>query len=387
MNTAPNQLFDKAVHTITVIFLLSLAYSEALKSISLVLMAVFLVYAVSTKRCSITQDRINAVITLHVLVVIVGIWTGINPDESIKQFSDVVKILLVFLFFREIDLKYLSVEKILNFLFYGFVFALSVGVYMYYFQEAQHLKLRSVGSVNRSIVYTVLILMLALPFAYSENKFSTIWKVVSGMAIMGIIIAGSRMALFSLPILLLIFLYLRGRLTIKHIMIITGLSVSFLILVQEFFPGTYLSSRIHQGFSDPVRIQLWVSAIKYFIESCNQSFGIGVGNSMLIDIEAYYDYWNPRWPTTLDNTHQVYLDMLIERGFLGLATFITFIGLIMKRSWSRLKEYPIHLSVFLMSSSILLMGLANITFRYEFALLFVCIAGLSFNKALISKTY
>ena len=381
MNAIPNQLFDKAVYTITVIFLLSLAYSEALKSISLVLMAVFFVYAVSTKRCSITQDRINAVITLHVLIVIVGMWTGINSEESLKQFSDVVKILLVFLFFREINLKFLTVEKILNFIFCGFIFALVMGLYLYYFQGMDFVKLRSVGSVNRSAVYMVLVLMLSLPFAFSENKFRLFWRAVSVLSIVGIILTESRMAIFSLPLLLLLFLYLKNSLSIKGFLIVFILSFTFFLIVNEFFDESGLSTRINQGLNDPVRIQLWEAIIKYFLDKGNLLFGIGIGNNMFIDLKTYigpnfiYD--------TLDNTHNLYLDILVERGFLGFVTFIAFIGLILKYSWGGLKKYPIHLSVFLMLSSILLMGLVNITFRYEFGLLFMCIAGLSLNKSLV----
>lgn len=377
INQEPS-LFDKFVYIVISAFLLSLAYAEALKSISLVLMLALFVYALLSDKASISRDGINTAIVLHMVFVIMGVWVGINPEESLKQFSDVLKILLVFLFFREIDLKFLNIEKILKPLIYGFIFALIVGMYLYYFQGMDFVKLRSVGSINRSAVYMVLILMLLLPFAYRDEAPNIFWKLAVGLTVVGIVSASSRMAMFSLPLLFLCFVYLKDSLRIKHILLVV-LSVVFVAIVPELFPGTRLASRFNQGFDDPARMQLWEASIKYFFDS-NPLLGIGVGNNMFIDLKTYYGP-NAHY-ATLDNTHQLYLDMLVERGILGLTTFAVFIGLIMKNSHNNLKQHPIYISVFLMSFAVLLMGLANITFRYEFGLLFVVAAGLSLNKSL-----
>lgn len=379
MNSQAINTFDRLIYITVSIFLLSLAYSEALKSISLVLILALLLYALISGRAKISMDGINSAIILHVLFVVVGVWFGINAEESIKQFSDVLKILLVFLFFREIDFKLLDFEKLLNLLLYGFIFALALGLYAYYFQGMDFVKLRSVGSINRSAVYMVLILMLLLPLIYGNNRVHIFKGVVAGLTIVGIILAASRMAMFSLPALLLLFLYLKNLLKFRYIVAIAIASALFVMMIPELFPGTRLAARLDQGFSDPARIEIWMASIKYFIDN-NILFGIGVGNSIFINPQDYYG--SDALFSMVDNTHQLYLDMLLERGLLGFATFIGFIGLIMRHSWTFLERHPIYTSVLLMSSSILLMGFANITFRYEFGLLFVTIVGLSLNKSL-----
>lgn len=372
-------VFNKLVYGTIGIFLMSLAYSEALKSISLICMLILFVYAILEQKINISRDGIGLSIVLHTLFAILGIWIGINTEESLNQVSDVLKILLVFLFFREMDFKFITFEKILNLLIYGFLFALILGLYAYYFQGMDFIKLRSVGSINRSAVYMVLMLMLLLPFAFRQAKKRNIdWQLIAFLTVVSIILGASRMAVLSLLLLVPLFLYLKDALRLKHILLIVILFIIFLILIPELFPESRLSRRISQGLNDPARIQIWIATIKYFLESNNWLLGIGIGNSIFIDVRTFFG--QHAITTAIDNTHQLYLDMLLERGILGLLTFLGFMTLIMKRSLRCLKDHPIYISIFLMSSAILIMGLANITFRYEFALLFVSIVGLSLNK-------
>ena len=70
--------------------------------------------------------------------------------------------------------------------------------------------------------------------------------------------------------------------------------------------------------------------------------------------------------------------MLLERGLLGLITFLMFMGLLFfNKNYNDSKvSFLLPLLVF----SLLLMGIANITFRYEFGLLFVTIVGAYLNQ-------
>jgi hypothetical protein len=69
--------------------------------------------------------------------------------------------------------------------------------------------------------------------------------------------------------------------------------------------------------------------------------------------------------------------MLLERGILGFFTFFTFIVSL----WLGVrKEHKVLLRLLIFS--LCLMGFANITFRYEFALLFIVVVSAVLNSTL-----
>ena len=127
----------------------------------------------------------------------------------------------------------------------------------------------------------------------------------------------------------------------------------------------------------PHRLQIWTSSIYAWSEN-NLWIGIGVGNSIFIDVGTYFG--TAATTGYIDNTHNVYLDMLLERGFFGILTFISFMFSIffIKNDHKLISSNFIKTLTF----SLLLMGLANITFRYEFALLFVTIIGAYLNPSI-----
>jgi len=376
MNNFPVQFYDRVVYVVAVVFLLSLAYSEALKSISLVLMLALLSYAVATNIVTISKDKVNSIIGLHVLFVVMGIWLGVNSEESLKQFSDVLKIILVFLFFREMNLYYFKRSYLYAFILIGFSLAVFPEFLSYNEVTHDYIKLRSVGSVNRSATYAVYIFVLSLYFfKYSEKTF---FKFIGGflifLSLIAIILGGSRMAMFSLPMITFAYFSLQRGVKIKD-MLLWVILFSFLWLTMYLvFPEARSFSRFDQGFEDMGRIQIWISSINIWIQN-NILFGIGIGNSVLFSTVDFFG--NNAVESKIDNAHNLYLDILLERGILGLITFLMFIKHLFFKT-----ELEDIILIRVLIFSLLLMGLANITFRYEFALLFMSIAGISMNKFL-----
>ena len=160
----------------------------------------------------------------------------------------------------------------------------------------------------------------------------------------------------------------------------------FIILSVLFLDNSYLTEKLTKGFSDTPRIQLWISSIYIWLDH-NLFFGIGVGNSIFFDPRTYFP---DSEMTYINNAHNTFLDMLLERGIFGLITFLAFIGLLFKNLIKAKQEnsqlntyYNIGLMVL---SVIFIMSFANITFRYEFALLAVMIWGLLLNKSFTEQT-
>jgi O-antigen ligase len=339
-------------------------------------MVVFFVLQLLSKRINISRDFINITIILHCIFAFCGIWFGVNSSESISQIGDLVKITFAYLFFKEIDLKFISFEKIIDLLMVGFIVAVTIGIMDYLLLEKTRVELHSVGSVNRSAVYIAFIFVLSLCSlsAYKSKYTSYISLTALFLAGIALILGASRMAIYSLPVIFAFYLFLFQKHFNKKIFVMILILFLLILIVFIFFQDSLIVSKISAGFNDVPRIQIWISSIHIWLDN-NLFFGIGVGNSIFYDVNNYFENAATSY---IDNFHNVYLDMLVERGILGLITFLMFMGLLFFNKNYTDSKVPFLLP--LLVFSLLLMGLANITFRYEFGLFFVTIVGAYLNK-------
>lgn len=372
-----NKLFDRAQFVIIAVYLLSLAYSESLKNISLFCMLVFFVLQYLSNRINLSRDFINISIILHFIFAFCGIWFGVNSSESISQIADLFKITFAFVFFKEMDLKFISFEKIINLLMVGFIIVITIGIIEHLFFGKTRIELQSVGSVNRSATYIMYIFVLSLCSLSAYKSKYTSFISLSALVLAGIaiILGASRMAIYSLPVIFAFYLFLFQKSINKQIFVMVFILILLLLIISIFFQDSFIVSKISEGINDIPRIQIWVSSIYIWLDN-NIFFGIGVGNSIFFNVATYFNADAQTF--NIDNAHNVYLDMLLERGLLGLITFLMFMGLLFfNKNYNDSKvSFLLPLLVF----SLLLMGIANITFRYEFGLLFVTIVGAYLNQ-------
>ena len=143
-------------------FTLFLAYSEFFKNLSLALMLAYLLYQFVNNKLTITKDVISISLISHLLVVIIGIFFAINSQEALAQSSDILKITIVFFFFREVDLSFISLEFIVRLVLIGFILTIFHSLVDYYIFHSDFLKLHSVGSINRSATYIMYIFVITL---------------------------------------------------------------------------------------------------------------------------------------------------------------------------------------------------------------------------------
>ena len=367
---------EKVLFFLVAILLLFLAYSEAFKNFSAYLLIGFFLWQVITRQLKLTNDIINISIISHLLIVLIGVAFGINTNESMNQVMDVIQIVFLFLFFREAKLNFISYEKILNLLFIGFILTALIGIYDLYF-KGYRLNLHSVGSVNRSAVYIMYIFVTSMALmSHYRGKFSSlIFPLAFTISFVSLFLSSSRMAIFSMPIIVILYLLLSKSFGYRLILLITLSLTSILLVLFQTLPNPLILDKISMGFNDISRIQIWYSSLQAWIEN-NIWLGIGIGNSIFIDVRNFY----PDQALTgfIDNPHNVYLDMLLERGILGLASFLAFLAAVFFTRSNDL--FGIYLRLIIIS--LLLMGIANITFRYEFAYLFVILTGSYLNQSI-----
>ena len=165
---------NKILYCLVGMLLFFLAYSEAFKNLSTYLLIFFFFWSVATGEIKISKDIINISIISHLLIVLIGVASGINTNESLNQVMDVIHIVFLFLFFREAKLNFISYEKILNLLFIGFILTALIGIYDLFF-KGYRLNLHSVGSVNRSAVYIMYIFVTSMALmSHYRGKFSSL---------------------------------------------------------------------------------------------------------------------------------------------------------------------------------------------------------------------
>jgi O-antigen ligase len=379
MELTSNLIKNKILHVIVASYLITLAYSESIKNVTLAIMLCYFLFQLISRNISINKDLSNISIIAHISLATIGIWLGVNPSESISQIGDVFKITVAFLFFKEINLDFINYEKIINYILFGFILAIIISISNYLYFGQDRLELRSVGSINRSATYIMYIFVIALVVIDKhKSKLSVILSSFAlFLAAISIILGGSRMAIFSLLPVVIYYLFIsRKTINKKIIKIIFSLILLLVsVLLISYLNNTLTISKLSLGFVDNHRIQIWISGLYIWLEN-NWLFGIGTGNSIFFHTTTYFENSFPR---RIDNFHSVYLDMLVERGFLGLATFIMFMSSLFFHN--DLKKYEINSLLPLLTFSLLLMGFANITFRYEFALLFVTIVGAYLNPS------
>ncbi len=372
---------DKIFYIMIFLFLFSLPLSEALKQFSMYSMFVLFTYFYISKNIKITIDFISIILLLHLVIVICGIFIGVNLEESLSQWSGVLRIVFVFLIFRSIDFSKVNIHFLLMILLLTFVITIIWGLFNFMNAEV-HVKLKSVGSANRSAVYISLMFILSASLLYCRHEISRYLIYVSLiLSFIGIIFGGSRMAIYTLPIIVLIMLSLNNKLNLRNIIYIMFFGCVILGLTIFVFKDSHVARKMLIGFSDIHRVQLWLSAI-YIWSEHNIFFGIGVGNSIFFNPK---DYFPESVMDYIDNTHNTFLDMLLERGVFGLFTYLAFIFSVLFRLLQLRRENVTLSSYFnigiLFFAVTFIMSFANITFRYEFALLTVLIWGILLNKS------
>ena len=156
------------------------------------------------------------------MIVLIGVAFGINTNESLNQVMDVIHIVFLFLFFREAKLNFISYEKILNLLFIGFILTALIGIYDLFF-KGYRLNLHSVGSVNRSAVYIMYIFVTSMALmSHYRGKFSSlIFPLAFTISFVSLFLSSSRMAIFSMPIIVILYLLLSKSFGYRLILLIT----------------------------------------------------------------------------------------------------------------------------------------------------------------------
>jgi len=290
---------------------------------------------------------------------------------------------------------------------YLFIFAILMtlpplvwGLMQYLFIHTKEaLQLHSVGHVNHSAIYLCMMAGASLSFLLSQfqkaqKKYVFIATLLFIFLISSVVISQSRGA-FGIVFLLAIALFLLSKLSIKIKTIAISLISIFLITIVFVMPAPVIEKQIaNQNNNDILsqRGKVWRAA--YEVAKFNPLLGIGGGNWSYIKIDQIKSRVEARGETfhaedyllEAGHPHNIYLANLVDRGILGLITFLSFMSIWLITFIKSYKKYnqDSKAMLFIMGSfsawsTIFGIGFVNTTFHHENALLALFFLSLHLN--------
>ena len=261
------------------------------------------------------------------------------------------------------------------------------------------LQLHSLGHVNHTAVYLSMMVGSSLSFLLSQiqaARKNNIFFVALLFIFLAasVIITDSRGA-FGIAFLLFYSMILLSRVSVKTKVLCLALLSTFLFTIVFIMPAPVIKKQIANLNNHIVlsyRDKVW--QVAYETAKLNPLLGIGGGNWKLIHIDQIKSAVESRGETfnaedfalQWGHPHNIYLSNLVDRGILGLITFLSFMFIWLITLIKSYKKYnqDSKAMLFIMGSfsawmSIFGIGLVNTTFHHENALLALFFLGLHLN--------
>jgi O-antigen ligase len=369
---------------------LALPIAEALKQISVIVIILLGIHLIFKKELKIEENLLTYSAVGLILSSLMSAFFAFNTTEALKACIDIFRIIMIFLIIKSIPLNINQLVIFNKILFFSMIVTLLYGLYEFYFfpsppPEITYLELHSIGHVNHSSIYLLLVFTIALTWLfYRDNRFPNIstslllFIIISSLA--GIFITGSRATMFtSLLLMLLIFLLFFITKQYRNTKLLVILAILSIIPLIILFSSEYSLERLLLGFNMIHRDALMEASIRAWLEH-NIFFGIGADNSHHINPQDYVESVFPVIP----HAHNTYITYLLERGLFGLSLYVIFIFSILialLKQYAKTKDRLVTTALLIWLVNFLI-SLVNTTFHDENGLLMVLIWGLALNQRL-----
>ena len=264
------------------------------------------------------------------------------------------------------------------------------------------LQLHSVGNVNHSAIYLCMIFgasasILSTQFKTLKKNNAFLMSLLAAVFLYGLVMAESRGA-FGIALLLVFAIVFLSKLPIKIKLILSFMLVIFIMSISFVKPAKIVTKQLstmnhHDVFGvGAERSKVWNAAFE--IARLNPLLGIGGGNWKQINIDQLKSSVESRGETfnaeefalQYGHPHNIYLSNLVDRGILGLITFLSFMFIwliILIKSYKKYNQDS-KAMLFIMGSfsawsTIFGIGFVNTTFHHENALLALFFLSLHLN--------
>ncbi len=250
----------------------------------------------------------------------------------------------------------------------------------------QFLELKSVGHVNHSAIYLCIVFGISLSasffkFKANKTKQAIFFTTIAALIFWSIVITQSRAA-FGIAIILtiLLILLLTNNKKIKWLFLsLFSITLIVIAAINPIIIQKHKDNVLANNISSN-RSQVWNVSLE--AAKWHPALGLGMDNWKLItpkkiqiSVEKSGQTYKADNYFYAGHSHNVYLTILVERGFIGLSTFMLMIlawGSQLLRSYQNFKNndqlliWGASLSAFIVASGI---GMVNTTIHHEHGLL------------------
>ncbi len=336
------------------------------------------------------------------------LFAGMPHLEEWKGYSVLMTAILTGWFLSRAQYSRENYQGLFKLIILGAIPPLLWGFYQYLIIHTKHdLQLHSVGHVNHSAIYLVMIFGASLGWFLShlnlnnfKFKFSNFYVVALGILslifFVSLIFSQSRAA-FGVGIILgLLVTYFLGKHTkIKIAGMISIISIVILSIVLQ--TGVVEKQIANQKANDVLSSRDKVWNVSLEASRFHPLFGIGLSNwhfitleQLRVSVESRGEKFNPNNYYFPGHSHNLYLSALVERGYVGLLVTILFMLFWMKHlistfNWAKKTTQASYLWAGSLSAWFATYGIGfvNTTFHHEHAILACIFLGLylSYTRA------
>jgi len=317
-------------------------------TIAILLFLIWFTFKKNKYSFPVLKDKFFISFLLFIGVSIITLIYSINPVEGL---TDLFKWIMILLFIGLVTILFLYSEDTLSLILKGVVInAILFGI----LGLAQYLNF-AFNSTDPNAIYEVKSLMahknqysislfVLLPFLLSGLfKFNRLWfrldMITISLVVINIFLLQTRavwIAVFISLILVFVFIMLKSdflpeffnRKVKKRILLVLLMAVSLLVLLSVIAPQYSPVFKIYQRIatlfnpeftSNEWRIEMWTATLALIKD--NPVIGVGGGN-WKISIYPYYGEYLPSVFRHWRNPHNDYLNIIAEKGIVGLVTYL-----------------------------------------------------------------
>lgn len=382
MNITKNKTIESTMFYFLVLLVFVLPLSEAIKNLALILFILIGFYSSFRLKKLPKFDLLNISILLIPLMIIVGSPFAIDTSNTIKGVGSILTMGILFVYIRELQWNTKRISILLSSLFLGFLVTVLWGYYNWIYIGKTYLELHSVGHVNHSSIYMLLVFIISFIYlSINYNKFSVqkniFILIVIIVSIVSVFMTGSRATMYTSIGIIFLFMIYGGLKINKMIIIIPLLLLLFLTLLFLLDVDSRMISKFEKGiFNNAPRLDLFIGFFHTWLNN-NLLFGIGINNCGLIELKEYY---NDSMFTSMSHAHSTYITYLVERGAIGFGLYLLFtFYLLFILIKNLIKDYSnsiLIISILLWITNMII-SFANTTFHHENAILMLIVWGIS----------
>ena len=368
-----NDIIAKLYNLFLVILLFTLPVTEGLKQISLTLFVLAGIYICVKEKKQFKFDVINISLFIFVLATFISCFiNGVSPSKAI----DPLRCMLFFFVARSVGVEKINFKFLFFAIFAGFITAFIPACIKKFISSDSTalLELKSIGHVNHSAIFMLLVFCVAL---ISASELKKIYEKYLGITItlicvFGIMVAGSRATMYLLPvavfsILLYQFFYKQANLKTSFVLIIlfSVISISYTYISANITQDGRIYSQLTKGVTgSETRYPVFSSAFYTWLE--HPFFGIGSGEFKTIDITKYFP---GNVEVNVSHAHNTFLTFLTEKGIIALLAYLVFQLSLFAKFIKNFRQNSIVFLALLMLVFQNVISLVNRTFHHENALL------------------